>query len=221
MTILYEDADLIAVNKPAAIPTQTDDTGDKPLIQLVEKQQNIKLFLVHRLDRPTSGVIVFAKNEHAATDLSAQFQGRKTQKKYFAIVEKKPEKESDTLVHFLVQNPSNNKSFAAPEGTLNAKRAEMRYELKGSSDRYFLLEIALLTGRHHQIRSQLAEIGCPIKGDVKYGARRSNVDRSIHLHAAELTFRQPKSGEKLIIKAPFPTENDGLWRFFASYTEGS
>jgi 23S rRNA pseudouridine1911/1915/1917 synthase len=220
MTILYEDADLVAVNKFAAIPTQKDDTNDTPLIQLVEKKMKAKLFLVHRLDRPTSGVVVFAKNEHSAADLSAQFQGRKTQKKYLAIVEKKPEKDAATLVHFLVQNPSNNKSFAAPEGTLNAKRAEMRYILRGSSDRYFLLDIALLTGRHHQIRAQLAEIGCPIKGDVKYGARRSNSDRSIHLHATELTFNQPKTGEKLTIKAALPTENDALWRFFAPHTEG-
>jgi 23S rRNA pseudouridine1911/1915/1917 synthase len=220
MTILYEDADLVAVNKFAAIPTQKDDTNDTPLIQLVEKKMKAKLFVVHRLDRPTSGVVVFAKNEHSAAELSAQFQGRKTQKKYLAIVEKKPEKDAATLVHFLVQNPSNNKSFAAPEGTLNAKRAEMRYILRGSSDRYFLLDIALLTGRHHQIRAQLAEIGCPIKGDVKYGARRSNADRSIHLHATELTFNQPKTGEKLTIKAALPTENDALWRFFAPHTEG-
>jgi 23S rRNA pseudouridine1911/1915/1917 synthase len=214
MTILYEDADLIALNKPASVPTQADETGVKSLVEIAEKKLKTKLFVVHRLDRPTSGVVVFAKNEHSAADLSGQFQGRKTQKTYFAIVEKKPEKDTDTLVHFLVQNPSGNKSFIAAEGTLNAKRAEMRYTLKGSSDRYFLLEITLLTGRHHQIRAQLAAIGCPIKGDVKYGARRSNADRSIHLHAAELIFNQPKSGAKLTIKAPLPSENDALWKFF-------
>jgi 23S rRNA pseudouridine1911/1915/1917 synthase len=219
MTILYEDADLIALNKPASVPTQADETGVKSLVELVEKKLKTKLFVVHRLDRPTSGVVVFAKNEHSAADLSTQFQGRKTQKMYFAIVEKKPEKDADTLVHFLVQNPSNNKAFVAVEGTLNAKRAEMRYILRGASDRYFLLEIALLTGRHHQIRAQLAAIGCPIKGDVKYGARRSNPDRSIHLHATELTFNQPKSGTKLTIKAPLPSENDALWRFFSLHTE--
>jgi 23S rRNA pseudouridine1911/1915/1917 synthase len=214
MTILYEDADLIALNKPASVPTQADETGVKSLVEIAEKKLKTKLFVVHRLDRPTSGVVVFAKNEHSAADLSGQFQGRKTQKTYFAIVEKKPEKDTDTLVHFLVQNPSGNKSFIAAEGTLNAKRAEMRYTLKGSSDRYFLLEITLLTGRHHQIRAQLAAVGCPIKGDVKYGARRSNADRSIHLHAAELIFNQPKSGAKLTIKAPLPSENDALWKFF-------
>jgi 23S rRNA pseudouridine1911/1915/1917 synthase len=217
MTILYEDADLIALNKAAAVPTQADETGVKSLVEIVEKKLKIKLFVVHRLDRPTSGVVVFAKNDHSAADLSGQFQGRKTQKKYFAIVEKKPEKDTDTLVHFLVQNPSGNKSFVATEGTLNAKRAEMRYTLKGSSDRYFLLEITLLTGRHHQIRAQLGAIGCPIKGDVKYGARRSNVDRSIHLHAAELTFNQPKSGAKLTINAPLPSEKDALWKFFEAH----
>jgi 23S rRNA pseudouridine1911/1915/1917 synthase len=217
MTILYEDADLIALNKAAAVPTQADETGVKSLVEIVEKKLKTKLFVVHRLDRPTSGVVVFAKNDHSAADLSGQFQGRKTQKKYFAIVEKKPEKETDTLVHFLVQNPSGNKSFVATEGTLNAKRAEMRDILVGSSDRYFLVETTLLTGRHHQIRAQLGAIGCPIKGDVKYGARRSNVDRSIHLHAAELTFNQPKSGAKLTINAPLPSEKDALWKFFEAH----
>lgn len=218
MTILYEDADMIAVNKPASIPTQPDGTGDVSLLQMLEKQLNTRLFVVHRLDRPTSGLIVFAKKEHAAADLSQQFQGRKTEKKYWAIVEKKPTKDTDTLVHFLIHNASKNKSFPAIEGNneekTDAKRAELRYVLRGSSDRYFLLEITLLTGRHHQIRAQLAAIGCPIKGDVKYGARRSNADRSIHLHAAELTFRQPTTGEKLTLNAPFPSENDALWRFF-------
>ncbi len=215
MTILYEDADLIAVNKPASMPTQTDETGDASLLQLLENQLSIKLFVVHRLDRPTSGVVVFAKNEQAAAALSAQFQQRETAKIYYAIVEKKPEKDADTLVHFLIHNALKNKSFDATEGILNAKRAELRYILRGSSDRYFLLEIDLLTGRHHQIRAQLAAMGCPIKGDVKYGARRSNADRSIHLHAAQLTFQQPKTGKKITLKAAPPTENDALWRFFS------
>ena len=216
MTILYEDADLIAVNKLASIPTQTDETGDASLVQLLENQLNTKLFVVHRLDRPTSGIVVFAKNEHAAAALTAQFQQRETAKIYYAIVEKKPEKDADALVHFLIHNALKNKSFAAKEGILNAKRAELRYLLRGSSDRYFLLEIDLLTGRHHQIRAQLAAIGCPIKGDVKYGARRSNLDRSIHLHAAQLTLKQPKTGEKITLNAPPPTENDALWRFFST-----
>jgi 23S rRNA pseudouridine1911/1915/1917 synthase len=220
MTILYEDADLIAFNKPAAIATQADETGDVSLLQMANAQLNTSLFVVHRLDRPTSGVVVFAKNEQTAAALSQQFQSRETQKKYCAIVEKKPEKEADTLVHFLIHNTSSNKCFAAAEGILNAKRAEMRYILRGSSDRYFLLDIELLTGRHHQIRAQLAAIGCPIKGDVKYGARRSNGDRSIHLHAVELTLKHPKTGEKLSLKAPPPTENDALWRFFMPHTEG-
>ena len=216
--VLYEDADIIAFNKPASMPTQADETGDTPLIQWAEKQLNTRLFVLHRLDRPTSGVVVFAKNEKAAAALSAQFQLRETQKKYWAIVEKKPEKEADTLVHFLIHNTSKNKSFVAVEGALNAKRAELRYILRGSSDRYFLLEIALLTGRHHQIRAQLAAIGCPIKGDVKYGARRSNPDRSIHLHAAELTFKQLTTGKTVTIKAAIPTEKDALWRFFKPHT---
>lgn len=217
MTILYGDADVIAVNKPASMPTQADETGDASLLQLLENQLNTPLFVVHRLDRPTSGIVVFAKNEQAAAILSSQFQQRKTAKTYYAIVEKKPEKEAAILVHFLIHNALKNKSFDAKEGILNAKRAELRYILRGSSDRYFLLEIDLLTGRHHQIRAQLAAIGCPIKGDVKYGARRSNADRSIHLHAAELTFQQPKTGEKITLKAAPPMENDALWRFFQPF----
>ena len=219
MTILYEDADVIAVNKPASMPTQADETGDASLLQLLENQRGTSLFVVHRLDRPTSGLVVFAKNEQAAAALSAQFQQRETAKIYYAIVEKKPEKEADTIVHFLIHNPLKNKSFVTKEDILNAKRAELRYLLRGSSDRYFLLEIELLTGRHHQIRAQLAAIGCPIKGDVKYGARRSNPDRSIHLHAAQLTFKQPKTGEKISLKAAPPIENDALWRFFSPLFE--
>ncbi len=217
MTILYEDADVIAVNKPAAMPTQADETGDASLLQLLENQLNTTLFVVHRLDRPTSGLVVFAKNEQAAAALSAQFQQRETTKTYYAIVEKKPEKDADTLVHFLIHNALKNKSFDAKEGILNAKRAELRYILRGSSDRYFLLEIDLLTGRHHQIRAQLAAVGCSIKGDVKYGARRANADRSIHLHAAQLTFQQSKTGEKVTLKAMPPIENDALWRFFSTF----
>jgi 23S rRNA pseudouridine1911/1915/1917 synthase len=217
MTILYEDTDVIAVNKPASMPTQADETGDASLLQMLENQSNTPLFVVHRLDRPTSGIVVFAKNEQAAAALSTQFQQRETAKTYYAVVEKKPTKEADTLVHFLIHNTLKNKSFDAKEGILNAKRAELRYILRGSSDRYFLLEIGLLTGRHHQIRAQLAAIGCPIKGDVKYGARRANADRSIHLHAAELTFQQPKTGEKITLKATPPMENDALWRFFSTY----
>ena len=216
MTILYEDADVITVNKPASMPTQADETGDTSVLQLLENQLNTTLFVVHRLDRPTSGIVVFAKNEQAAAALSAQFQQRETAKTYYAIVEKKPEKDADTLVHFLIHNALKNKSFDAKEGILNAKRAELRYILRGSSDRYFLLEIDLLTGRHHQIRAQLAAVGCPIKGDVKYGARRSNADRSIHLHAAQLTFLQPKTGEKITLKAAPPLEHDALWRFFST-----
>jgi 23S rRNA pseudouridine1911/1915/1917 synthase len=220
MTIIYQDTDLIAFNKPASLPTQADETGDMSLLQLAVQVLNTPLFVVHRLDRPTSGVVVFAKHEQAAAALSQQFQSRETRKKYFAIVEKKPHKESGTLVHFLAHNPANNKSFPVAEGSPNAKHAEMRFILRGSSDRYFLLELALLTGRHHQIRAQLSAIGCPIKGDVKYGARRSNLDRSIHLHAAQLTLTQPTTGEQLTLKAE-PLHKDALWQFFEPFISAS
>ena len=210
--ILYEDDALIALNKPALLPTQPDLTGDVSLLDLVEKYVGKKTYLLHRIDRPTSGIVLFAKTETAAVSLNQQFQNRETQKLYLAIVETGPLSKEADLVHFLIENKEKNKSYVCEATKKDAKRAEMSYVLRGASDRYQLLEIALKTGRHHQIRAQLSAIGCPIKGDVKYGARRANKDRSIHLHAWKLSFLHPILKKKIDLTAELP--DDVLWQFF-------
>ena len=211
--ILYNDAHFVAFNKPALVPTQPDLTGDTSLFQLAEDFLKIKLFVIHRLDRVASGILVFAKTEAAAANLSKQFQNKETIKTYLAVVESKPPKDADTLIHYLKKNAASNTSKAFDEEIKGSKRAEMRYILRGASDRYFLLEITLLTGRHHQIRGQLGKISCPIKGDVKYGARRSNPNRAIHLHAWQLILKHPQTGETINLKAK-PDETDVLWQYF-------
>ena len=216
--LLYDDDHLVAFNKPALIPTQPDLTGDKSLWEMAQDFLNMPLFVIHRLDRPTSGIVVFAKNKQAAAVLSQQFEQRKIHKIYAAIVEQKPQNTEGVLVDFLTHNTEKNKSFISKTPTSHAKRAELHYLLRGSSDRYHWLDITLLTGRHHQIRVQLAAIGCPIKGDVKYGARRSNLNRSIHLHARELSFWHLTTGINITLKAGFPIENDAVWQFFQGLT---
>ena len=211
--ILYDDAYFVAFNKPALVPTQPDLTGDASLLQLAENFLKVKLFVIHRLDRVASGIVVLAKTEAAAANLSKQFQNKETLKTYLAVIEKRPPQDADTLIHYLKKNAANNTSKAFDEEIKDSKRAEMRYILRGSSDRYFLLEITLLTGRHHQIRAQLGKIGCPIKGDVKYGARRSNPNRAIHLHAWQLTLKHPQTGEVVALESK-PDQTDVLWQFF-------
>ena len=216
--ILYDDAYFIAFNKPALVPTQPDPTGDASLLQLAEDFLKVKLFVIHRLDRVASGIVVFAKTEAAAANLSKQFQNKETLKTYLAVVENKPpivtaSEARQTLIHYLKKNAASNTSKAFDEEIKGSKQAEMRYILRGASDRYFLLEITLLTGRHHQIRAQLGKIGCPIKGDVKYGARRSNLNRAIHLHAWQLTLKHPQTGEAMQLKSE-PDGMDALWQFF-------
>jgi 23S rRNA pseudouridine1911/1915/1917 synthase len=214
--ILYEDDDILVVNKPATLPTQADKTGDTSLIEILAKHCQTELFLIHRLDRVASGLVVFAKKSSVTADLSAQFKDKNTDKRYYAIVEKRPELDHAHLTHFLLKNSKTNTSKAFLEEKKEAKRAELAYILRGVSDRYFLLDITLFTGRHHQIRAQLATIGCPIKGDVKYGARRSNANRAIHLHAYQLGFMHPVSKEKLLFKC-LPDRADNLWRVFEPY----
>jgi len=210
--ILYKNNQLIAFNKPSALPVQADRTEDKALLDLAEIYCQSKVYLVHRLDRPASGVVLMAKHKKAVAAMNQQFQEQKPEKIYFAIVKNKPEKDSGTLVHFLKKNGKTNLSKVVEEGIQGAKRAELTYEILGSIDNYHLLKVKLITGRHHQIRVQLAAAGSPIKGDVKYGFRRGNRDRSIDLHARSLAFSHPISKEKVELIADCP--QGGVWDAF-------
>jgi 23S rRNA pseudouridine1911/1915/1917 synthase len=212
--ILFDDTYICVVNKPATIPTQPDLTGDASLLQLIEQFLGVKLFLIHRLDRVASGIVVLAKDAETAALLSKQFQDKHLEKTYLAIVEKSPPKESDILIHYLRKNAKTNTSKVFEKEEKDAKRSELHYIIMSKSDRYVLLEVKLMTGRHHQIRAQLNAIGCPIKGDVKYGARRSNENKAIHLHAWQLKIKHPKTHIDLFFKA-FPP-NDVLWGYFES-----
>jgi len=220
LNIIFEDNHVIVVNKKASEIVQGDKTGDETMPDriksyLKEKYQkpgNVFCGVVHRLDRPTSGAVVFARTSKALERLNAQFREKETNKVYWAIVESKPLQDSGTLVHYLKKNEKQNKSYATVDEVPGSKKAILHYKLIGSSDKYFLLEIELETGRHHQIRVQLSTIGCRIKGDVKYGAKRPNPDGSISLHARTLEFNHPTSKESLKFTAPVP--NDPLWLFF-------
>jgi len=219
LEILHEDNHTIVINKRPSDIVQGDKTGDEPLPEIIkrylkikyEKPGNVFCGVVHRLDRPTSGAVVFARTSKALERLNKQFREKETNKIYWAVVESKPPKNQDRLVNFLRKNEGQNKSYVV-NGENNAKEAILVYRLINSSDKYYLLEITLETGRHHQIRCQLANIGCIIKGDVKYGAKRSNKDASIHLHARSLTFTHPTSGDEIRVVAPVP--NDPLWLYF-------
>jgi len=212
--VIYKNNQIIAFNKPGNLSVQEDKTEDKSLNQLAEIYTKGKIFVVHRIDRPASGVVLFAKTTGAVQDLNAQFRERKTQKTYLAVVKNKPKEETGTLVHYLLKNQKSNKTKVFNEPQDRAKRAELNYKVIDKSDNYFLLEIELITGRHHQIRAQLGAIGSPIKGDVKYGARRGNKDRSIHLHAWKMTFTHPVTKVQEEVIAPLPKE-DPVWQFFA------
>lgn len=217
LQILHEDNHIIVVNKRVGDIVQGDKTGDKPLSEIVKeyikdkynKPGEVFLGVVHRLDRPTTGIVVFARTSKALTRLNDLFKNRETQKTYWAIVKNKPEKDTATLEHFLVRNEKSNTSKAHLKEVPNSKKASLDYKIIASLNNYFALEIDLHTGRHHQIRSQLAAIGCPIKGDLKYGFDRSNPDGGIHLHARQLTFIHPVTKETLLITAPVP--DDVLW----------
>jgi 23S rRNA pseudouridine1911/1915/1917 synthase len=214
LRVLFEDNHIIVVNKRPGDIVQGDKTGDKPLSEVVKsylkekynKPGNVYLGVVHRLDRPTSGIVLFAKTSKALPRLNKLFQEKAAQKTYWAIVKNSPPKKSDTLVHFLKRNPKQNKSYAHIKEVPESKKAILEYRLLKKLDNYFLLEVDLHTGRHHQIRSQLSAIGSPIKGDLKYGFDRSNKDASIHLHAKELKFIHPVKKEEIQIIAPPPDE---------------
>jgi 23S rRNA pseudouridine1911/1915/1917 synthase len=212
MHILYEDSMLLLVSKPVGMAVQDDPTGDESLMALAEAHCKHPLHLVHRLDRPVSGLVLLAKNALSMSALSRQWQERTVEKTYLAAVSPAPPKAEDTLVHF-VKKPKmkSNKTIISPEAGPDTDRAELHYRTIGHTARYCFLQIELVSGRHHQIRAQLAAIGCPVKGDVKYGARRSNADRSIHLHAWKLSFEHPGSGEWMTWTAPLPGE-DAVWQ---------
>ncbi|WP_248723061.1 RluA family pseudouridine synthase [Seonamhaeicola sp. ML3] len=217
LIVLYEDNHVIIVNKRAGDIVQGDKTGDKPLSDVVKeyikekynKPGNVFLGTVHRLDRPTTGIIIFARTSKALPRLNKLFSEKKAQKTYWAVVNNKPPKSEDTLIHWLKKNPKNNKSYAHTKEVRDSKKAVLHYRVLKTLDNYVLLEINLETGRHHQIRSQLSSIGCIIKGDLKYGANRSNKDASIHLHARQIQFTHPVSKEDLNIIAPLP--DDPVW----------
>ncbi len=218
--ILYEDNHVIVVNKMPSELTQGDKTGDATLPDLIktylkekyQKPGNVFLGVVHRLDRPTSGALVFARTSKALERLNAQFRDKETNKVYWAIVSQKPNKDKGELIHYLKKNESQNKSYVVAEGTLGSKKAILYFQHIGSSERYHLLEIKLETGRHHQIRCQLAHMGCVIKGDLKYGDKRSNPDASICLHARTLSFEHPTTKERIAVTAPLPKL--GIWNAF-------
>lgn len=218
--ILFEDNHLIVVNKLPGELVQGDFTGDKPLLEKVReyikekynKPGNVFTGLVHRLDRPTSGIVVFAKTSKALTRMNAIFEKREVEKIYWAIVKGFPPKESDHLEHYLKKNEKKNKSEYFFKPIKGGKRAALNYQVVKKLDQYSVLEIRLETGRHHQIRVQLSAIGCPIKGDLKYGFSRSNKDASVCLHAKRVIFGHPVSGESLVLEAPLPT-GENIWKF--------
>jgi len=220
MEVVYEDNHLIAVNKTCSEIVQGDKTGDKPLSEIVaqwlkekyNKPGNIFVGVTHRLDRPVSGLVLFAKTSKALTRLNEMFRTGEIKKTYWAIVKNQPKETEAELVHYIVRNEKQNKSFAYDTEKPNSKKAILRYKVIARSDNYFLLEIDLKTGRHHQIRCQLAKIGCPVKGDLKYGFPRSNPDGGISLHSREAKFIHPVSKQEIEITAPVP--DDKLWKSF-------
>ena len=219
MTVLYEDNHVIAVNKTCNEIVQGDKTGDTPLSEIVKayikekynKPGEVFLGVTHRLDRPTSGVVLFARTSKALTRLNEMFKSHEQIKKtYWAIVQGAPKQPEARLENWLTRNEQLNKSFVSKPGTNEAKQAILTYKTLVRGEHYTLLEINLETGRHHQIRCQLAAIGCPVKGDLKYGAKRSNPDGGICLHARQIEFIHPVSKQPICITAPVP--DDALWR---------
>jgi 23S rRNA pseudouridine1911/1915/1917 synthase len=214
LQIIHEDNHIIVINKRVGDIVQGDKTGDKPLSEIVKeyikekynKPGEVFLGVVHRLDRPTTGIVVFARTSKALTRLNELFKNRETQKKYWAIVKNKPQKPEDTLTHYLKRNEKNNTSKAHINEVSDSKIASLDYKIIQELTNYYALEINLHTGRHHQIRAQLSVIGCPIKGDLKYGFDRSNSDGGIHLHARQIDFVHPVTKEKMTFIAQVPDE---------------
>jgi len=220
LEILYEDNHLIAINKKSSDLSQGDKTGDasldtevkKYIAQKYKKPGDVFLGVVHRLDRPVSGVILYSRTTKALTRLNEMFRSTEVRKTYLAIVKERPPEDEATIKHFLKKNEQQNKTYVYDNEVKGSKEASLTYRMVGRSERYYLLEIQLHSGRHHQIRAQLARIGCPIKGDLKYGFSRSNEDGSISLMARKLEFIHPVKKEKIIITAPFPKCD--IWKEF-------
>lgn len=223
--ILFEDNHLIIINKLPSQIVQGDKTGDEPLSEIVKsflkkkynKPGNVFLGVVHRLDRPVSGIVIFAKTGKALSRLNIMLRDKQIKKTYWAVVKNPPPAETEHLVHYLLRNQQKNKSFVSKNTKKDTKKAELIYRHIKSSDKYHLLEIELLTGRHHQIRAQLSYIGCPVRGDVKYGYDRTNKDASIHLHARRIEFIHPVSKIFFLIEADTP--NETLWNYFSPRPE--
>ncbi len=219
MEVLYEDNHIIIVNKASGEIVQGDKTGDKPLVDILKdwikekyaKPGNVFCGVVHRLDRPVSGLVVFAKTSKALSRMNDMFRNGEVKKTYWAITRNTPPKQEDTLTHYITSTERNNKSYASLTPKKDAKEARLSYRHIASSERYHLLEVNLMTGRKHQIRVQLSAIGCTIKGDLKYGDKRSNPDGSISLMARHIEFIHPVSGKKISVTAPIPAE-DNLWQ---------
>ena len=217
LQVIYEDNHLIIVNKRIGDIVQGDKTKDKPLSEVVKeyiaekyhKKGNVFLGVVHRLDRPTSGIIIFAKTSKALSRLNKMLKEKTIKKTYLAVVKNTPKTKKATLIHYLRKNPKNNKAIVFNKETENTKKAILHYEVIQQLDRYAIIKIDLETGRHHQIRAQLSALRCPIKGDLKYGANRSNKDGGISLHAKEIQFLHPVSKETVHIIADTP--DDTLW----------
>lgn len=221
MTVVYEDNHIIVVNKTSSEIVQGDKTGDIPLSETVkqylkekyQKPGNVFVGVTHRLDRPVSGLVVFAKTSKALSRLNEMFKNSEVKKTYWAIVKECPRELEGELVHYLVRNEKQNKSYAYDKEVPDSKKAILHYRLIARSQNYNLLEVDLKTGRHHQIRCQLAKMGCPIKGDLKYGSARSNPDGSICLHARRISFIHPVSKEQIDLEAPVPPGS--LWNGFS------
>ena len=216
--IVFEDNHLLIINKKAGQLVQGDKTGDASLLDLIkdfikkrdQKPGNVFLGLVHRIDRPTSGLVIYAKTSKALTRLTQMVKNREIKKTYWAVVAKEMIPQSQRLVHYLLKNEKTNKSTVFIKPTENAKESILKYQIIKTLDNFQLLEVDLETGRHHQIRAQLSKIGVAIKGDLKYGSSRSNPDGGIHLHARRLEFIHPVTKENLVVVAPVP-QNDSVW----------
>ncbi len=216
--VLTNNHQFVAFNKPAGLAAQTDKTTDTSLLELGSAYCKTQLYTIHRIDRPTSGLILYAKTTTAAASLSEQLRERRAEKKYLAIVAEHPPKMEDTLQHFLLRDGRKMRAEIVKAKQAGAQEAILHYRYVAGSDRYHLLEIQLETGRFHQIRAQLAAIGCSVHGDVKYGARRRNADRSIDLHAYQMALTHPGTGDAVVLVAPPP--DNPLWNAFAAEIAG-